>query len=162
MVAQRYLIALGSNVRHVRHGQPAAVLRAALAQLPGTIVAVAPIITSAPLGPSLRRYANSAVLIACGLDPEDLLDRLQAIERRFGRRPGGQRWAARVLDLDIVLRSGGSWSSPRLTIPHPQFRQRRFVIDPASAIAAQWRDPVSGLTIRQIKARLTRPHPLPR
>jgi 2-amino-4-hydroxy-6-hydroxymethyldihydropteridine diphosphokinase len=158
----RYLIALGSNVRHVRHGRPEAVLRAALAHLPGKLAAAAPIITSAPLGPSLRRYANGAAIIISNLDPADILDRLQTIERQFGRKTGGQRWSARVLDLDIVLWSGGPWSSPGLTVPHGAFRERGFVLGPACTIAPRWRDPITGLTLRQLKARLTRQHPLPR
>uniref|UniRef100_UPI0015771B8A 2-amino-4-hydroxy-6- hydroxymethyldihydropteridine diphosphokinase n=1 Tax=Sphingomonas bacterium TaxID=1895847 RepID=UPI0015771B8A len=80
--------------------------------------------------------------------------------RAFGRRRG-RRWGARVLDLDIVLWSGGSWRSPGLTIPHPAFRDRRFVLDPMVALAPRWRDPVTGLTIRQLAAQLTRRRPLP-
>ena len=141
-------------------------LRAALAQLPGKLEAVAPIVASRPLGPSLRCYANSTAVIATKLDPDDLLARLKQIERQFGRKPGGQRWTARVLDLDIVLWSGGPWSSPSLTVPHPAFRERLFVLQPACTIAPAWRDPITGLTLRQLAARLTRrltkPGPLPR
>jgi 2-amino-4-hydroxy-6-hydroxymethyldihydropteridine diphosphokinase len=154
-VTQRYLIALGSNVRHHRHGLPPAVLHAALAELAAGGIAVeraSHVVSTAPLGPSPRRYANAAALVATDLDPAALLRRLKAIERRFGRR-GGRRWASRVLDLDIVLWSGGAWSSPDLTVPHIAFRERGFVLDPAAAIAPAWRDPVSGLTLRQLAAR---------
>jgi 2-amino-4-hydroxy-6-hydroxymethyldihydropteridine diphosphokinase len=154
-VTQRYLIALGSNVRHHRHGLPPAVLHAALAELATGGIAVeraSHVVSTAPLGPSPRRYANAAALVATDLDPAALLRRLKAIERRFGRR-GGRRWASRVLDLDIVLWSGGAWSSPDLTVPHIAFRERGFVLDPAAAIAPAWRDPVSGLTLRQLAAR---------
>ena len=137
-------------------------MRAALALLPGQLLVTAPIVTSAPLGPSLRRYANTAALIASPLEPDDLLDRLQSMERVFGRKPGGQRWSSRVLDLDIVLWSGGPWSSPGLTVPHASFRERTFVLGPACKIAADWRDPITGLTLSQLKARLTKPRPLPK
>lgn len=162
---QRYLIALGSNQRHHHHGRPPQVLRAAVAALAGaglTVEAAAPIMASAPLGPSLRRYANSAALITTDLAPDGLLDALKDIERRFGRRSGGQRWSARVLDLDLVLWSGGAWSSPGLTVPHAAFRTRDFVLTPALALAADWRDPLSNLSLRHLKARLTRPRPMPR
>ena len=161
-MAQRYLIALGSNRRHGRFGPPGRVLQAALSELAGrkiTIEAVSPVLPSAPLGPSLRRYANSAAVIKTRLGPEALLGVLQAAERKFGRRRGGQRWSARVLDLDIVLWSGGMWTSPGLLIPHPSFRQRAFVLTPALAVAARWRDPVTGLTLRQLRTRLLRPTP---
>ena len=162
---QRYLIALGSNQRHHRHGHPPQVLRAAVAALAEaglTVEAAAPIMTSAPVGPSLRRYANSAALITTDRAPDELLAVLKEIERRFGRRAGGRRWSARVLDLDLVLWSGGAWSSPSLTVPHAAFRERDFVLAPARALVPDWRDPVTNLSLRQLKARLTRPRPMPR
>jgi 2-amino-4-hydroxy-6-hydroxymethyldihydropteridine diphosphokinase len=162
---QRYLVALGSNVRHHRHGLPPQVLAAALSALAAagvTIESASPVLSSAPIGPSRRRYANSAAVIATLLDPEDLLALLKQIECAFGRRQHGERWTARVLDLDIVLWSVGAWSSSSLTIPHPAFRVRPFVLDPSVSIAAMWRDPLSHLTLRQLRARLTRPRPLPR
>ncbi len=159
---QRYLIALGSNRWHGRYGPPERVLAAALIALDRgkiTVKQAAPVLRSAPIGPSRRRYANSVAVVKTKLAPEALLAALQLIERQFGRRRGGQRWAARVLDLDIVLWSGGMWSAPGLTIPHPQFRTRSFVLSPARAVAPAWRDPLTGLTLSQLYARLTRPAP---
>ncbi|AOH83652.1 7,8-dihydro-6-hydroxymethylpterin-pyrophosphokinase [Sphingomonas panacis] len=148
-----YALALGSN-RRGRHGSPAAELRAAIAGIArlGRVRAVAPVFDTAPLGPSSRRFANSAVLLETPLDPPALLAALKAIERGFGRRRG-QRWGARVIDLDIILWSGGRVRLPKLVIPHPAFRARRFVLDPLAQIAPLWRDPQSGHTIRQLAAR---------
>ena len=160
----RYLIALGSNQRHKRHGPPEAVLRAALRALEQqgiSVEATSPIIATAPLGPSRRRYANAAAVVRTPFLPPALLAMLKALEQRFGRRKGGQKWSQRVLDLDIVLWDGGAWCSPGLTIPHTAFRERDFVLTPALAIAPQWRDPHTGLSIRALHARLTRPRPLP-
>ena len=126
------------------------------------IEAVAPVMRSAPLGPSLRRYANGAALVRTKRGPPELLALLKRTERKFGRRAGGRRWGSRVLDLDIVLWDGGAFAGPGLTIPHPAFRTREFVLRPARAIAPRWKDPLTGLTIRQLHARLTRPVPLPR
>ena len=162
----RYLIALGGNVRHPRYGAPPALLRAALQALDGEkgirLKAASRIVASAPLGPSRRRYANAAAVVRSKLDPPELLVRLQGIEQGFGRRRLGQRWGARTLDLDIVLWSGGAWVSPGLNIPHPAFRTRGFVLAPALAIARAWRDPLTGLTIAQLAARLRRPRALAR
>ena len=162
----RYLIALGGNVRHPRYGAPPAVLRAALKALDGEkgirLKAASRIVASAPVGPSRRRYANAAAIVRSKLDPPELLVQLQGIEQGFGRRRLGQRWGARTLDLDIVLWSGGAWVSPGLTIPHPAFRTRSFVLAPALAIARAWRDPLTGLTIAQLAARLRRPRALVR
>ncbi|OCC22885.1 2-amino-4-hydroxy-6-hydroxymethyldihydropteridine diphosphokinase [Croceicoccus estronivorus] len=160
-----YLIALGSNLPHHRYGSPRMILAAALDILVERgcrLVKVARPVSSAPLGPSRRTYANSVAIVECALAPEPLLDLLQAIERDFGRKRVGRRWRARVLDLDVILWSGGFHASPRLTIPHPQFRLRRFVLGPATTIAPGWRDPVTGLTVRQLFGRLTRNRPLPR
>lgn len=162
---QRYLVALGSNMRHRRHGAPAMVLRAALRCLDGgdvELVATAAIVTSAPLGPSTRRYANTVAVLATGLGPAELLAKLQRLERAFGRRRRGLRWGARVLDLDVVLWSGGDWRTPGLTIPHPEFRRRAFVLGPAARLMPRWRDPTSGLTMAQLAVRLTAPRPDPR
>jgi 2-amino-4-hydroxy-6-hydroxymethyldihydropteridine diphosphokinase len=67
-----------------------------------------------------------------------------------------------VLDLDILLWSGGLWISdnPSLAIPHNQMRKRSFVLGPASQIASDWRDPVSGLSIKHLFHRLMQPKPL--
>jgi len=161
----RYLIALGSNRRHPRHGAPAEVVGAALVALVKKrveIVAVSPILSTAPVGPSQRRYANAAAIVETRRKPKKMLKLLKHIERKFGRRTGGQRWSARVIDLDIVLWSGGAYAAPGLTIPHPLFRQRAFVLRPAAAIAPRWRDPITGLRVSQLTARLTAPRPLSR
>lgn len=140
-------------------------LRAALSRLAGehelTLLARSRIHDTAPLGPSRRRYANAAALVETKLEPEAMLALLKRTERAFGRRRA-RRWAARVLDLDIVLWNGGCWVSRTLAIPHPAFRERIFVLAPAMEIAPFWRDPVSGLTLRQLTARLTGPRTLPR
>jgi 2-amino-4-hydroxy-6-hydroxymethyldihydropteridine diphosphokinase len=136
------------------------VLAAALERLGDHGVKVreaAPVLLTDPIGPSLRRYVNSAAVVEAPLDPPALLALLKRVERDFGRRAGGQRWTSRVLDLDVILWSGGAYAEPGLTIPHPLFRTRDFVLAPAAHVAPAWRDPLTGLTIRQLHARLTRP-----
>ena len=165
MARHRYLLALGSNRRHHRYGRPRDVIEAALVALVEEgvdVLRVGPILLTRPVGPSQRRYANSAAIVETGLEPDRLLALLKQIERNFGRRRGGQRWSARVLDLDIVLWDGGAFAGDDLTIPHPLFRERQFVLEPAVAIAPDWRDPITGLTLRHLTARLTAPRPLPR
>ena len=152
-----YIVALGSN-RRGRHGAPAAELRAALRLIEA--VRSSPIITSAPLGPSARRFANAAALVETDEAPPELLARLKGVETAFGRR-GARRWGARVLDLDIVLWSAGRWRSRRLTVPHAAFRERAFVLAPVATLAPCWRDPMTGLTMRQLARRLTARRPAP-
>jgi 2-amino-4-hydroxy-6-hydroxymethyldihydropteridine diphosphokinase len=149
-----YLVALGSN-RVGRHGRPQGEVAAALRLLGGR---ASPIIASAPLGPSTRTFANAAAVIESDESPAALLARLKRIERAFGRRTG-RRWGARVIDLDIILWSGGRVATPTLTVPHRAFRERGFVLAPALAVAPAWRDPVTGRSVRQLHARLTARRP---
>jgi 2-amino-4-hydroxy-6-hydroxymethyldihydropteridine diphosphokinase len=125
----------------------------------GTIHATAPIIATAPLGPSLRRFANGALLLESRLAPDEMLSALKQIEDRLGRRRH-RRWGARSIDIDIILWSGGRWNSRTLHIPHPAFRNRDFVLSPLLAIAPRWREPISGLSVRQLRARLQKARPL--
>ena len=159
MAQTSYAIALGSN-RRSRHGAPAATLRAALAAI-GGVRAMSAIRSTPALGPAGRSFANAVAIVESDLAPDDLLAKLKGIERDFGRRPG-RRWGARVLDLDIILWSGGAWDGPGPTVPHPAFRERRFVLQPLAEVAPGWRDPVGGATMRQLLARLTAPRPIPR
>lgn len=155
-MSQAYVLGLGSNMRVPGIGGPRAVIAAALIALEQeglSLAAVSRIIDSAPVGPSQRRYANAAAVVETELAPPELLCRLQQIERAFGRNRRGQRWRARPLDLDIVAWDGGIWVSPGLVVPHPHFRERSFVLAPAAQIAPAWRDPLSGLTLRQLAAR---------
>jgi 2-amino-4-hydroxy-6-hydroxymethyldihydropteridine diphosphokinase len=157
-----YAIALGSNRRHGRHGAPAGVLRAALQAMEEAGLAVAAssrIRTTPALGPAGRSFANAAAAVETDLDPLELLSLRKRIERAFGRR-AGRRWGPRVLDLDILLWSEGSWAGGGLVVPHPAFRARRFVLDPLAEIAPDWRDPVTGATVRQLRARLARARPV--
>ena len=149
-----YIVALGSNMRVPGIGGPVRVIDAARDALGEGLVARSRCIASRPLGPSRRLYANAAALVETPADPPAFLAQLHAIERAFGRRRRGARWRARPLDLDIVLWSGGLWQSPDLVIPHRAFRERGFVLRPAAEVASGWRDPVTGLTLRQLSSRV--------
>ena len=159
-----YAVALGSNRRHGRHGAPSAVIAAALAEMTAAglqIVAVSKTHLTHAVGGAGRAFANAAALLECSLDPPELLGELKSIERRFGRRPG-RRWGPRVLDLDILLWSGGAWESGGLVVPHPAYRTRDFVLRPLAEIAPDWRDPLTGATVRQLLHRLRARHPVDR
>jgi len=135
------------------------VLAAALERLEAEgvkVIAAAPVLLTDPVGPSHRRYCNSAAVVETKHEPSELLALCKRIERDFGRRRGGQRWSTRVLDLDLILWSSGPYAEPGLIIPHPLFRTRDFVLVPAASIAPGWRDPVTGLTVRHLLARWRR------
>ena len=157
-----YAIGLGSNRRHGRYGDPRRVLLAALSRLESDDIEpidTSPIIITAPLGPSRRRYANAAALVASPLAPPAMLARLKTIEAEFGRRIG-QRWGARTLDLDSLLWSGGIWHDDVLQIPHVSLSARDFALAPLRAIAPDWRHPLNQLNMRQLFTRLIHPKPV--
>lgn len=147
-----YAIALGSN-RRGRHGSPVATVRAAAAAIGAERLSTVRLTPA--LGPAGRGFANAVALVESDLDPPALLHRLKQVERDFGRL-GGRRWGPRILDLDIVLWSGGAWAGDGLVVPHPEFRRRRFVLEPLAEVAPDWRDPITGATVRQLHFRLGR------
>jgi 2-amino-4-hydroxy-6-hydroxymethyldihydropteridine diphosphokinase len=153
---QLYAIAIGSNRAHGRYGRPPGVVEAAIARLDEEfgLFDASPIILNAASGGAGRDFANAAALVESSLDPQEMLKQLKRLEGDFGRR-NGRRWGPRVLDLDIILWSGGPFRSRQLAIPHPQLEKRSFVLSPLSAIAPGWR--VRGpLTVRHLAHRLAR------
>ncbi len=93
--------------------------------------------TSRPMGPADQPdYVNAVAEMQTTLDPVDLLDFLQTIERNHGRdRNGNVRWGPRPLDLDILLYGRREVATPRLTIPHPGIAERAFVLLPLAELS---------------------------
>ena len=151
--ARRIAVALGSNLgarrEHLAYG--AGRLRAVLDD-----ALVSDFIDTAPWGPATAgqpRYLNGAMVGWSRREPADLLAHLHAIEQARGRtRPF--RDAPRTLDLDLILAGDLVVTAPGLHVPHPRFRERRFVLEPLAAIAPEMVDPLTGLRVRELLARL--------
>jgi 2-amino-4-hydroxy-6-hydroxymethyldihydropteridine diphosphokinase len=95
------------------------------------------------------RFLNAVAVGETTLNARALLGELLAIEREAGReRP--YAGAARTLDLDLILFGDSIIDEPRLSVPHPRFRERRFVLEPLAEIAPGLRDPVTGRTIAEL------------
>ncbi len=154
-----YAIAIGSNRLHGRYGRPPQVVEAVIARLDEEfgLFDASPIMLNAAIGGAGRDFANAVALVESELDPPAMLRRIKALEREFGRRRG-KHWAARVLDLDISLWSGGRFRSRRLTIPHDGLEERSFVLQPLAAIAPSWQVRRS-LTTRHLAHRLAHRRP---
>jgi 2-amino-4-hydroxy-6-hydroxymethyldihydropteridine diphosphokinase len=105
---------------------------------------------TAPIGVGDQpRFLNAAAIGATTLSARALLERLLSIEAKFGRtrpHPG----AARTLDLDLILYGDQIIEERDLTVPHPRFRERRFVVEPLAEIAPDWIDPVTKRTVNDL------------
>ena len=145
------LLSIGSNL-----GDRARNLRAAVEALGrfAHVRAVSPFYETVPMYVDDQdRFLNAALLIDTGLGPEALLDAVKRIEARLGRVPS-TRNGPRCIDIDIVYLDQISHASERLTLPHPRWAERPFVLAPAADIAADWIDPESGRTVAQMLAAL--------
>jgi 2-amino-4-hydroxy-6-hydroxymethyldihydropteridine diphosphokinase len=101
-------------------------------------------------------YLNAVVVGRSPLAPRAWLERLLAIERDAGRvRP--YHHAPRTLDLDLILCGDEIVREPDLVVPHPRFRDRAFVLEPLAEVAPDLVDPLTGLTVRELLARLQDP-----
>jgi 2-amino-4-hydroxy-6-hydroxymethyldihydropteridine diphosphokinase len=141
-------IALGSNL-----GDRRAHLDYAVRRLSEFLrdLRVSSYIDTEPVGmpPAAPPFLNAAAVGETTLSPRALLDALLDIERARGReRPFVN--APRTLDLDLVLFGDEVVEEPGLTVPHPRFRGRRFVLEPLAEIAPGLVDPVSGRSIADL------------
>jgi 2-amino-4-hydroxy-6-hydroxymethyldihydropteridine diphosphokinase len=143
-------IALGSNL-----GDREARLREALALLGSSIweLQSSTFYDTAPVGVGAQPvFLNAAAVGLTTLTARELLSTLLALERQLGRErpyPG----APRTIDLDLILYGDAVIDEPGLLVPHPRFRERRFVLEPLAEVAADWVDPVTGLTVRALLTR---------
>lgn len=123
-------LGLGSNV-----GDSAAHLRAALellARREVEIDAVSSAYLTEPVGEVLDQpdFLNAAARVRTALEPEALLDACKAVEAERGRSFEAPRHSPRPLDVDLLLLGDLELETPRLTLPHPEVRSRRFVLAP--------------------------------
>src|SRR5712691_7662495 len=137
------VIALGSNL-----GDRRWYLRRAIDELRRVIsvVRVSSIIETEPVDAPPPKFLNMVVVGHTRLSPEALLDALMAIEARLGRRRT-TRNAPRVIDLDLILHSAHVRRTVRLTLPHPRYREREFVMAPLRKMRLGLRDPITGKAV---------------
>lgn len=127
-------IGLGSNLN-----DPVTQVKTALVELGGlvdcSLCAVSSLYRSPPMGPADQPdYVNAVARLRTRLAALALLDALQSIEARHGRRRG-RRWGERTLDLDLLVFGREVIDTRRLTVPHPGIAERNFVLYPLAEVA---------------------------
>jgi 2-amino-4-hydroxy-6-hydroxymethyldihydropteridine diphosphokinase len=131
----RAFVGLGANL-----GERERTLRAAVDSLGGEagveVVAVSTLRETEPVGVGEQPlYLNGAAELETTLTARELLDRLFAVERRFGRVRSPGEHGPRTLDLDLLLYGDEVIDEPELHVPHPRLHERRFVLEPLAELA---------------------------
>ena len=118
-------------------------------------------------------FVNCALVVETTLSAESLLARLHEVEAAHGRERK-VRWGPRTLDLDLIAwgdavcpdrptwrrwaglspESAARETPAELILPHPRLAERAFVLVPLAEVAADWRHPVTGHTVREMAAAL--------
>ena len=144
----RVAIALGSNL-----GDREQHLRDAVAGMATVIsqLRVSSFHETEPVGVggSQPMFLNAAAVGETTLSAPAVLDVLLAVERGFGRERL-YAGAPRTIDLDLILYGEAVIEMPGLIVPHPRFRERRFVLEPLAELAPDWIDPVTGKTVEEL------------
>lgn len=155
MQDERIFIGLGSNLgdreRHLREALDA------LARRAGRVLGTSGLFASPAWGFDGLPFLNQVAELRSELHPEALLKVLLHVEADAGRIRHHAGYANRVLDLDLLYYGNRCQSGQQLTMPHPEIPKRRFVLAPLAALAPEWKDPASGLTVEQLLAQCPDP-----
>jgi 2-amino-4-hydroxy-6-hydroxymethyldihydropteridine diphosphokinase len=133
---------------------------ALLAERVGPIVSRSRIYTSAAWGFSSEEpFANQALRLETSLTPIEVLDAALGVEQTVGRdraqearekELSGERYASRVVDVDVMFCDDEIISEPRLQVPHPLLHEREFALEPLCEIMADYRHPQLGRSLKDI------------
>ncbi|MDR2805627.1 MAG: 2-amino-4-hydroxy-6-hydroxymethyldihydropteridine diphosphokinase [Dysgonamonadaceae bacterium] len=127
-------LALGTNLGEKDRNLQIAIVK--IAESVGALSAASSIYTSEPWGyVSENAFLNQVIRVETQLSPVELLHAVQDIEKQMGRiRKRSTGYQDRVIDIDIILYDDLVYQSTELTIPHPLYQQRPFVVEPLKEI----------------------------
>tara|TARA_B110000285_G_scaffold128308_1_gene144569 strand:+ start:3519 stop:4031 length:513 start_codon:yes stop_codon:yes gene_type:complete len=119
----------------------------------GPVVKTSSVYESEPWGfESQTRFYNMAVELNSELSPQELLNATQSIEKQIGRskKSSQSNYESRLIDIDIIFYNDLIHSDTKLTIPHPLFQERNFVLYPLEEISPNKTDPITSFSVRQL------------
>lgn len=135
-------LSLGSNIENrVTHINKAIKL---LEENCGTILSESKWYETTPLGfDADTNFINLCIALKTSLSPFQLLNEIDEIEKAMGRIRNGNGYTSRPIDIDIIFYDHRVFSTKYLTVPHPLFKERNFVLIPLNDIAKSFVDPQS-------------------
>lgn len=133
------IVGIGSNIGERKQHLSRA--KTFLGELSMSALRASSIFMSEPVGPSDRNFFNAVVQLQTDLAPNTFIRRLKDYEAEHGRPPNHPRWEARTIDLDIIAYDDLVIQEDNLIIPHPEYRQRLFVLLPLQEVRPEWIDP---------------------
>jgi 2-amino-4-hydroxy-6-hydroxymethyldihydropteridine pyrophosphokinase len=95
-------------------------------------------------------FLNRALQILTSFSPEEVMQKINQIEKSFGRERSGSCYSSRTMDIDILLYDDLVLDQETLKIPHPRMQDRRFVLVPLDEIAHELIHPVYRKTIGEL------------
>ncbi len=146
---------LGSNMGD-RRGHLVEAKRRILAQEDTTLVEQSAIYETEPIDVAPKyeglKFLNAVLVIESSKETESWLAVCHEIEHEMGRRRGEDRNAPRPVDIDILYAGNMLIDGPDLTVPHPHWAEREFVVRPLAEIRPHLVLPGSGQTVSQVLA----------
>jgi 2-amino-4-hydroxy-6-hydroxymethyldihydropteridine diphosphokinase len=148
------LLAFGTNL-----GDRQEQWQRALTLLPETglqVVSISRLWETPPIGGPAGQAAflNAALTATTTADPQETVRQLLKIEATIGRVRTA-RWGARLIDLDLLLYDQVVSERVESTVPHPRMTFRRFMLDPALEVAADWVHPLTGTSLAELASALS-------
>ena len=134
----KVIIALGSNLNDPHQQLKEA--HSFLSSLSSTDIISSSIYKSEPVGPSEQDFLNAVVVIQSDLSPTALFKQLKNQEKEQGRPSRYPKWTSRTIDLDIIAYDDLVLETDTLIIPHAEYKNRLFVLNPLREVLPEWKD----------------------